>query len=95
MLLDSFLTFRDGPVEVAFTYLAAALVAYCVERDDFGIVVLVVLFFIQRTFDVGQCTIVIGVVARSERVPPTALGGVLLRGTSDEHAGAEQEKNEI
>ena len=79
---DGFLTLLDGPVEIGLAQFAAALVAYGVEGNEFGEVVLIAVFFLQRTVDVGQRTVVVGIVTGIEGVPPTGLGGILLRGTS-------------
>ena len=66
MQLDGLLTFLYGLLEVAFTYLAALLVADGVERQHLREVVLVAVLFLERTVDVGKRTIIICVIASLE-----------------------------
>ena len=61
--LDDFLALLDGFVEVARPQCAAALVAHGVEGYNFGIVVLVAVFLVERAAYVGLRTVVVGVVA--------------------------------
>ena len=49
MLIDGFLCFKNGSVKVRFTQFATVLIAYCIERNDVSIVVLVARLFLQRT----------------------------------------------
>ena len=58
---------------------AAVLVADGVEGDHLRVVVLVALLFLKRTVDIRHRTVIISIVTGSERMPPTALRGVLLR----------------
>ena len=92
MELDGLLAFLDGTVEVRLSQLTAALVANRIERDDLRVVVLVALLLFQRTVDIGQRAIIIGIVARSERMPPTGLGGVFLRGATHKDGCSQQQK---
>ena len=78
MQFDRFLTLLDGTVEIAFTERFARLVSNGIERYEFGVVIPVSVLFFQRAFDIGYRTIVIGIVSRIERMPPTAFGGILL-----------------
>ena len=85
MQLDGFLRFLDGSVEIALADFFRVLVADGVERNQLGEVVLVALFFLQGSVDIGQVAVVVDVVACRERMPPARLRCVLLRGTgSDE-----------
>ena len=81
MQLDGLLRFLDGPVEISLTQRAALLVAHRVEGNQLGIVVLVAVFLLQTAVDKGLRTIKISVVSGIERVPPTALCGIVLRRT--------------
>ena len=82
MQLDGFLTFLDSSVEVALTQLLAGFVANGIERNDFCKVVFVSVFLLHGAVDVGQCAVVVGVVACIEGVPETGLGRVFLRRAS-------------
>ena len=93
MALDGFLGFLNGGVELTLAQLHAALVAYGVERDDFGEVVFIPLLLGKRTVNICLGTVEISVVTGIESMPPTALGGVFLRRTSaDHHQGGHYEK---
>ena len=76
---DGFLAFLNGSVEVAAPEALAVFVAYGIEWYDFGVVVLVAVLLLERTVDIGEGSVVIGVVFGSERLPKTALRRVLLR----------------
>ena len=62
MLLDGFLGLLDGTVEVALAQVAALLVAYGVQRNQLGVVVLVALLLLQISVDEGLRTVEVGVV---------------------------------
>ena len=66
MQLDGLLAFLYGLLEVAFAYLAALLVADGVERQHLREVVLVAVFFLKRTVDVGKRTIIICIISSLE-----------------------------
>ena len=83
MLVNGFLAFFDGTVVVAFTYFAATLVGNGVEWNLLGIVVLVASFFLQRGINIGEGTIIIGIVSGVEGMPPSALRRILLRRATD------------
>ncbi len=76
------LAFLYGAVEISLSDFAAILVADGVERNKFREVVLVAVLLLQRTVNIGERAVVIGVVARLERMPPASLRGVFLRGAS-------------
>ena len=94
VVLDGLLTLLDGALETAGAELARAFVSHGVERDHLRVVVLVALFLGQRAFDVGQRPIIIGIIARGERVPPARLRRVLLGGTGTESHGCHYEKDD-
>ena len=83
VLVNGFLAFFDGTVVVTLTYFTATLVGNGVEWNLLGIVVLVACFFLQRGINIGECTIIIGIVSGVEGMPPSALRRILLRRTSD------------
>lgn len=78
MQLDGLLAFLDGTVEVALAEAAAFGLADGVQGYDFGKIVLVAVLFFKRTVDVRHRTIIISIVPRGKRMPPTALRSVLL-----------------
>ena len=82
MLVDGFLAFQDGSVEVGFSYFFAILVADRIQGDDLRIVVLVACLLFQGTIDVSKRSVVVCVVVRIQGMPPSRLGGVLCCGTS-------------
>ena len=89
--MDGLLAFLDGTVEVGLADFPAVLVAHGVERNLLGIVVLVSRLFLQRTIDIGECNIIIGVVLCIKGVPPSALRCILLRRASGKNQGYRQE----
>ena len=91
VLMDGLLAFLDGAVEVGLADFPAVLVAHGIERNLLGIVVLVSRLFLQRTIDIGECTIIIGVVLCIKGVPPSALRCILLRRASGKNQGCRQE----
>ena len=84
MELDGLLGFLDGTVVVALSQLAALLVGDRVEGNQFRTVVLVAVLFLYVAVDEGLRTVIIGVVARVERLPEAALCRVVLGGTGTE-----------
>ena len=70
---------------------ASVFVGNGVERYLLGIVVFVARFFFQRGINVGQCTIIIGIVFGVEGMPPSALRRILLRRATD---GTHRDDNE-
>ena len=83
MLVNGFLAFFYGTVVVGLTQFFTGFVGNGVERYLLGIVVLVACFFLQRGINVGQCTIVIGIVFGVEGMPPSALRRIFLRRAPD------------
>ena len=64
-----------GPVFVAdsaFAYCQALFVANGMQRQHLGEVVLVAFLFLKSAVDIGQLTIIIGIVSCSKRLPETA-----------------------
>ena len=80
--LNGFLTLLDGAVEVALAKFAALLVANGVEGNYFGEVVFVALFLFERTVDIGQGSIIIGVILGVEGMPEARLRRIFLRRAS-------------
>ena len=78
---DGLLRFLDGTVKIALTHLAALLVGDGIEGNQLGIVVLVAVLLFQTTVDKRLRTIKIRIISGIERMPPTALGSVILRRT--------------
>ena len=62
MQLDGLLTFLYGLVIVALSQFAALLVSYRVHGYHLGKVVLVAFFLLKRGVDVGQGTVIVGIV---------------------------------
>ena len=77
--LDGLLRLLDGTVELTFAYLAALLVGNGIEGNQLGEVVLVAVLLLQTALNKCLRAVEIRVVASIERVPPTALGSVVLR----------------
>ena len=80
--LDGFLTFLDGTVVVVLAQFAAVLVAYGIKGDDFGIVVLVALFFLERGIDISQGAIIVYIVLGVEGMQPSVARSIFLRRTT-------------
>ena len=80
--LDGFLTFLDGTVVVALAQFAAVLVAYGIKGDDFGIVVLVALLFLERGIDISQGAIIVYIVLGVEGMQPSVARSIFLRRTT-------------
>ena len=93
VLMDSLLGFLYGSVVVAFAQFATGFIANRVERNDFCEIVAVSFFLLKRSIHIGHCTVVIGVVARIEGVPPAGLGRIFLCGaTCQEQQGTDDEQ---
>ena len=80
--LYGFLAFLYRSVVAGFPQLTAAFVANSIERNQFSEVVFVAIFLFQRTVNIGQRTIVIGIVMGVEGLPPACAGGVLATGAA-------------
>ena len=92
--LNRLLTFLYCLVEVALAHLAALLVAHRVERYQLGEVVAVAVFLLQRTVYIRQRAVIIRVITGIERVPPTAVGSVLVgRTTCCQHHQHQQQEH--
>ena len=89
--LDGLLRLLDGTVELTFAYLAALLVGNGIEGNQLGEVVLVAVLLLQTALNKCLRAVEIRVVSSIERVPPTALGSVVLRTTGSEHQENQQE----
>ena len=85
VLLDGLLTLLDGPVEVGRAQVFRVFVAHRVEGEHLGEVVLVALLLGQRAVDIGQRTIIIGIITGGERMPPASLRRILLGRTRTNH----------
>ena len=68
---DSFLTFGNGEVVVGLSYGATLFVADGVERQLFGEMVVMFVFFFQRSVDIGHRGVVVDIIFRVKRLPPS------------------------
>ena len=92
--LDGLLRLLHGLVEISLSQFSRRLVADRIERNHLGEVVFVALLFLERAVDIGQVTIIIGIIAGRERMIPARLRRVLLGGTRVQHEHAQQNKHQ-
>ena len=88
--LDGLLGLLYGTVEVALTHLAALFVGYGVERQYLRAVVLMARLLLDATVDKRLRTIIIGIVASIEGVPPACLRGIILCRAAGQQQGYQQ-----
>ena len=68
---NSFLTFGNGEVVVGLSYGATLFVADGVERQLFGEMIVMFVFFFQRCVDIGHRGVVVNIIFRVKRLPPS------------------------
>lgn len=85
MQLYGLLRFLYRTVEIGLAKIAACLVANGIERYHLREIILVAALFGQRSVYKCLASVIISIVSGVERMPPTALAGVLLRGTTRHH----------
>ena len=84
MLLDSFLTLRNGCFKITTARRATAFGAHEEYGQKFGVVILVPLLLGVHSFVIRHLPVVIRVVARRERVPHTCQCRILFGRTRHE-----------
>ena len=95
MLTDGLLALLDGTVVLTLTQVTTLLVGHHVEGDHLRIVVLVALLFLQIAVDEGLRTVIIGIIAGVERMPPSGATRVFLRRTSCERQREQQQHRQF
>ena len=68
---NSFLTFGNGEVVMGLSYGATLFVADGIERQLFGEMVVIAILFFQRSVDIGHRGVVVDIIFRVKRLPPS------------------------